>query len=165
MINVQNNFLNNFDFMEINNRVENKNFPWYLDIKEKLFYHDLIIIDKKKDLFIQSPFINILTPFVHSLKIKKINLAKLVFKNKTDEIIKYPTIENKELYDNSKTSYFFFNSCNGYIQFINHNKIDFIENRILTFSSQLPYFTTSHTNKEFCIILFINYLSEDKLND
>lgn len=165
MINVQNNFLNNLDFTEINNRVKNENFPWYFNSKEKFFYHDLVAVDKKKDLFIQSPFINILTPFVHSLKIKKINLAKLVFKNKTDEIIKYPTIENKELYNNSKTSYFFFNSCNGYIQFINHNKIDFIENRILTFSSQLSYFPTSHTDKKFCIILFINYLLEDGLND
>jgi len=165
MINVQNNFLNNLDFTEINNRVKNENFPWYFNSKEKFFYHDLVTVDKKKDLFIQSPFINILTPFVHFLKIKKINLAKLVFKNKTDEIIKYPTIENKELYNNSKTSYFFFNSCNGYIQFINHNKIDFIENRILTFSSQLSYFPTSHTDKKFCIILFINYLLEDGLND
>jgi|11BtaG_2_1085332.scaffolds.fasta_scaffold07638_3 hypothetical protein len=161
MINVINNFLDNKEFNELNNRIKHKNFPWYFDSEQELFYHDLAIVNKKEDLFMQSPFVNLITPFVHPLKIEKINLAKLIFRKKTNKIFNYgvveDVVENDELYTSNVRSYFFLNSCNAHIQLINYDKIDYVENRILTISRKFPHFTTSHTDIEFCAVLIIDY--------
>lgn len=158
MIHVENNFLGNKYFIVINKKIRDKDFPWYLNTEQELFYHDLVT-PKEKGLVNQSPFINLITPLVDPLKIEKIEQARLILTTKTNKVIKHQTLDFQQKYNKNLLSYFFLDSCDGYIQLINANKIDFVENKLLTISKNFPHFSTSHTNKKFSIMLMIDYVS------
>ena len=156
MINVENNFLEIDHFNKLVAEVNDTNFPWYFNRKNKFFYHDLVRVDKEKDSVDQSAYINLLRPFVKKLDFKKINSAQFVLSNKTNNIIEYETVNFKKN-NNSLVSYFFLDSSDGYIQLVNHTRVNYVENKILTLSKEYPHYGSTQTKIDYNIFLIIDY--------
>jgi hypothetical protein len=57
----------------------------------------------------------------------------------------------------SKTSILYINTNNGYTLFENHMKVKSVENRLVTFDSQLPHTGTTCTDQKVRIVINFNY--------
>ncbi len=57
----------------------------------------------------------------------------------------------------SKTSILYMNTNNGYTLFENHMKVESVENRLVTFDSQLPHTGTTCTDQKVRIVINFNY--------
>ena len=130
------NFLNNLEFQKIKQSILNPYFDWYYQSSKvsdndgaQQFTHIFFNEDSKI-----SRYFNVLKPIFLKLKAKDIIRAK-----------------------KCKTAIFYLNTNNGKTLFKNNKQIDSIENRVVIFPSNLEHTGTTHTDKDFRIVLNINY--------
>lgn len=151
------NFLNNIEFQRIKQSVLNRYFDWYYQPSKvsdndggQQFTHMFLSEDGK-----MSNFFYILKPIFSKLKAKDIIRAKINLTHRKETIKKfqYHIDTDKEC----KTAILYLNTNNGKTVFKNNKQINSIENRMVIFPSNLQHTGTTHTDKDFRIVLNINY--------
>jgi len=128
MINIQNNFLDNYNFLRIEDLLNNIQYNLNTSTQKLFMYH--IFYHEK----IVSPFFHIVKPLVQDIK-------------KLEAMILYvvpPTAEHEKIFKdvdgpleikNNITSLYFLNTNNGYIKFFGLDDIYPEQNKIFTFDS------------------------------
>ncbi len=156
MISVINNFLDNDEFFEIKKLLSSKKFPYFLTQNSKVLVHP--IIDKTEYSLFLEPLISKLSK---KLKVKTIISSEtyLIIKDKENVSL---NIGKKDPYDislndDSLTSLLYINSNNGYTQILGKDKIDPVQNRLLTFSSNISYEETTPTKESFKSVIKLIY--------
>ena len=151
------NFLNNLEFQKIKQSVLNPYFDWYYQSSKvsdndggQQFTHIFFSEDGN-----MSNFFNILKPIFFKLKAKDIIRAKINLTHKK-EIIKQFAY-HVDTHKKCKTAIFYLNTNNGKTLFKDNKEITSIENRMVIFASNLEHTGTTHTDKDFRIVLNINY--------
>ena len=160
MINVTNNFLDNNQFFDISKLLLSKKFPYFLTTDFKVMIHNLVEnIDNKKEfsLFLQHVLFNLII----KLKAKEIISSTVYLITKDTENISLDIgIKNPyeiSLNNTSLTSMLYINSNNGHTKIIGKDKIEPVQNRLLTFSSNISYEETTPTDQPFKIVLKLIY--------
>jgi hypothetical protein len=122
--------------------------------------HNLVEnIDNKKEfsLFLQPVLFNLII----KLKAKEIISSTVYLITKDTENISLDIgIKNPyeiSLNNTSLTSMLYINSNNGHTKIIGKDKIEPVQNRLLTFSSNIAYEETTPTNQPFKIVLKLIY--------
>jgi len=167
MIEILDNVLNENELNDIKNYLMSFNFPWYfLDAKVKkdqstlcsdfnnyqfchMFYSD----DKTHQY--TSQYFSILSPLIQKINPRSISRIKANLTMRSDVIESYSYHTDTDF--NCKTSIFYLNTNNGCTIFESGEKINSIENRMITFDSQLKHTGTTTTDQKFRLVLNFNY--------
>jgi len=150
MINLTNNFIDNHELFEINNLINLIDFPWFI-IKQNPcleLHHEV-----HKSLI--GP--TILKSFIEKLEINKVNKAVL---KRICQTNKLQNCDNTIIYNYnkpSKNAVFFLNTNDGLTKYGLNNSVESVENCLLLFDANEPFYQTSCTNKTSRLILEINY--------
>jgi len=166
MIKIENNFLNNDYFFEMQKIVFSDEFPWYLQnfkVEEgdgnTQFTHNLVkSVGEKQERKPSSFFTLLMSDFVSQIGATNIIRAKLNLTLKSNEIVEFKPHVDSLNQENSLTSIFYMNTNNGYTQIVNGNKIDSVENRLVTFLTDTLHFGTTHTDVDYRAVLNIVYI-------
>jgi hypothetical protein len=158
-VKIQDNFLPKEIFNSIKNTMIGVDFDWYysnaitdekLDRKEFQFVHMFYHLGKPRQSFVViEPLIQKIMPF--SLVRAKANLLTV-----TKEIVTYD-FHKDFLRDNLTTAVFYINTCNGYTLFKDGTKVDSVENRLVSFDSNLEHTGTSCTDENIRVVINLNY--------
>ena len=150
------NFLNNLEFQKIKQSVLNPYFDWYYQSSKvsdndggQQFTHIFFSEDGN-----MSNFFNILKPIFFKLKAKDIIRAKINLTHKKETIKKFAY--HIDTHKNCKTAIFYLNNNNGKTLF-KDIEVESVANRMVIFPSNLEHTGTTHTDKDFRIVLNINY--------
>ena len=147
-------------FKHIQKCLMNDEFPWYYSNNQvnggndaSFLFHS--IYHKHT---INSPFFKILSPLLDYLNpVSLINIRANLQLNRTNVNSDYHADNNPAEALKHKTAIFYVNTNNGYTEFEDGDKIDSIENRILTFPSKLFHRAVSQTDKDQRIVINFNY--------
>lgn len=161
MIEIRDNFLSKEEFLKIQKIFLSDIFPWYFnnykidsDNKEGLnnyqFTHAFYV-----DYKIKSDAFEYLEKLLKELKVKSIIKLKANLLPKTDFIIKSEF--HTDVNFDCLTSILYINTNNGYTEFENGQTVESVENRLVTFSSDIKHLGTTCTDNKTRIILNINY--------
>jgi len=160
MIQVENNFLNNNKFFEIQKLICSSKFPIFLTADLNVLTHKIIeVVDEKREcsLFLQPLISNL----CHKLRVSQVIESKVILLLKNKENICLNTSKKNlneiSLNDNSLRSILYINSNDGFTQILGKDKIVSVQNRLLTFSSNIPYEDSTPTNTQFRILLELVY--------
>ena len=149
-MNLINNFIDNNELYEINKLINLKDFPWFISKEDPYlqFHHE-----------VHNSLIGptILKSFIEKIKIKKIHkgiLKRICHTNKLQNC------DNTILYNYNKptkNAVFFFNTNDGLTKYGLDQSVKSIENSLLLFNSNQPFYQTTCTDKTSRLILEINY--------
>jgi len=164
-IKVENNFLSQEKFVEIQNFCMGKELLWQYsdnidnknDVEKFQFVHMFY-----ENYQPQSQSMNVLTPILELLRPAAIYRIKSNLLTKTSTII-----ENKfhvdmgvlpeERQKQWTTSIFYMNTNNGYTKFENGTKMNSVANRMITFPSNMKHKGTSCTDEKVRVVINFNY--------
>lgn len=161
-IKVIDNFLDKNILKSLKENFLNNEFPWFYE-KGKVFNTDNTF--QFGHLFFNnnhsnSHYVNLLNPVFEKLKLKSLVRCKLNLTTKEKTIFKYGFHTDVNFDDeNCKTAILYLNTNNGKTVFEKESISDIasIENRILIFPSNYKHSGTSTTNKQYRMVLNINY--------
>ena len=166
---IKDNFLDKDTFNNIKNAIFDCNqgnvFPWFLqDHKANtgdkwvqlvhILYYDYVI---------NSNYFNRVKPILKKLKVRALQRIKInvtLKTNKTNKIhlqkyhVDFDTPKNGAV---GKTSLFYFHTTNGPTVFKNDKKVDCIENRMVTFPTNMPHSASTHTDAPFRGVINFNW--------
>ena len=103
-----------------------------------------------------SNYINMIDPIVERLKHRSLLRIKANSTMKTSTIIRHG-FHVDFTFSDSKTSVFYVNTCDGYTEFEDGNRIESVENRLVTFPSHFRHAGTTCTNQPFRTVINFNY--------
>ena len=156
---VVDNFLPKKDFKFIKNLLSSLNFPWFygdgISLKtprknEFQFVHTFY--DEHKN---NSPlFFKFLDPILAKINPRLLIKAKANLLTRTEKVINHQFHYD---FKDMVTSILYFSTTNGPTLFKNNIKVDCIENRLVTFDSNLKHASSSCSDKNIRIVLNLNY--------
>ena len=154
-----NNFIENKKFEILQENITGVHFPWYLQNGVNYnkdgyfqFTHNFIINEKTV-----SDFIIILKPIFNILEAKKLIRVKLNLLNKTEKIIEHGFHIDTDAGINCTTGILYLNTNNGYTKFKDNTVISSEENKFIEFNSNTEHTGSSCTDKDYRIVLNLNY--------
>lgn len=161
MIEIRDNFLPKEEFLKIQKIFLSDIFPWYFNnykidsnneegLNNYQFTHAFYV-----DYKIKSDAFEYLEKLLKELKVKSIIKLKANLLPKTDFIIKSEF--HTDVNFDCLTSILYINTNNGYTEFENGQTVESVENRLVTFSSDIKHLGTTCTDNKTRIILNINY--------
>ena len=163
---IKDNVLDKAIFNSIKNAIfdcnEGNAFPWFLqnfkvdkEDKERqlvhIFYHDHVI---------NSNYFQSLKPILKKLKVRALQRIKANVTFKTNKIYSYKyhtdfkTTKNEAV---GSTSIFYLHTTNGPTVFENGKKVDCVENRMVTFPTNMPHSGSTHTDNSFRGVINFNW--------
>ena len=162
------NFLPYDIFKSIQSMFCRDDFPWYWgeevlyesnrvekyevlckSIENFQFYHPFYLKNEKLSNW------NI-KPIIEQLKVNALFKVKANLNIRTEKIIKHGYhIDTGGL--ECKTAIFYINSNDGFTEFVNGEKVESIENRVVIFDSTLYHTGTTCTNQKRRIVVNVNY--------
>jgi len=151
------NFLPIENFKEIQKIFLSENINWHFrpSINSKadknLFQFDHCFFD---NMMIYSDFFSLLQPIFKKLNCKSLIRAKLNLTTQTTKSIFHGYHID---YENNKTAIMYFNTTNGKTYFENLDPVDCIENRLVSFNSNIKHSSSSCTDRLRRVVLNINY--------
>ena len=152
------NFLPKEEFLKIKNYLMGPYFEWYynpfVDYTDQLF--DIFDLDNYQFIhnFTESDII--LIPLLKKLNIKEVIRIKSNLSPRTEKIIKRKFHIDVDV-ENTQTSIFYINTNDGWTEFEDGTKVESIENRLVTFDSNLRHRGTSCTNSKIRVVINLNY--------
>ena len=160
-IKITDNFLSKEEFTKLQSFIMSDMMPWY--------FNDFIVDRNKteglsnyqfthtfyKEFQVWSPNFSLLANLISQLKVKSLVRIKLNLSHRTDTNIK-SSFHCDTAFD-CITSILYINTNNGYTEFENGEKIDSVENKLVTFPSNMKHLGTTCTNQKRRIVLNINY--------
>ena len=154
-------FLDKEDLEDLKCIVLGDKFPWYLndgvsvpDDGHLQFTHQIY----KDNQFTSSYTLGGLDIFKEKLGFEKILRAKFNLLHQSDQIIEHAfhtDLENPS--SDVTTAILYLNTNNGYTMFENGDKVESIENRLITFNNNLKHNGTTSTNSQTRIVLNLCY--------
>ena len=157
MIKIENNFLNNQNLFEINQIITSINFPWYISDSINKFTHPLIkdTGSKKESSMFMSKILN---PVLENINVNTIISSDVILQMPSINKIKVEEkSSNLDLNNSSMTGILCLNSFNGFIETLNSKEQSIIQNRFFSFPTNIGYFSYSHTDNCFGLILRLVY--------
>lgn len=149
---VINNFLDNQEFFKIQQTISGDTFPWFIK-SPGVFFHDLY--NKEKNQL--SPFITLIDSLNKKLEVSTLIDAQILMTIKTEKAQESEASNSLDIYDKTMKSILFMNTSNAHINISGLDKIECVENRLLTLPANMAHFGTTQTNKLHNIVLTINY--------
>ena len=149
------NFLDQDSFNHFKNIITGQYFPWYFNNQKVLDDNHLDnyqFVNTFKDGNTAMPLLDV---FEEKLNVSNFLRAKLNCTTKTNKIFEFKS--HRDLDVNCLVSIFYINSNNGYTKFENGQKIESIENRLITFDNNLKHNGTTSTNSQTRIVLNLCY--------
>ena len=164
---IKDNFLDKDTFNSIKNTIFDCNqdnvFPWFLqDFKTKkgdnemqlthIFYRDYVI---------NSDYFHSLRPILKKLNVRALQRIKANVTFKTNQIRLYKYHVDFETPKNEvvgKTSLLYFHTTNGPTVFEHDEKVNCIENRMVTFPTNMLHSASTHTDSLFRGVINFNWL-------
>jgi hypothetical protein len=149
------NFLDQDSFNHFKNIITGQYFPWYFNNQKVLDDNHLDnyqFVNTFKDGNTAMPLLDV---FKEKLNVSNFLRAKLNCTTKTNKIFEFKS--HRDLDVNCLVSIFYINSNNGYTKFENGQKIESIENRLITFDNNLKHNGTTSTNSQTRIVLNLCY--------
>ncbi len=137
-------------------------FPWIFvempeDSKYLKFFHSLISINKNKEREV-SPFMSpTISSLLKTLNLKKINSADVLLISRTNKNIDIPIKATDPLKKNLYRSILCLNNSDSSVCIAGGDKIECVENRIITLPSNISYNLTSPTDKNYTCWINIEY--------
>ena len=173
-IKVQDNFLSDDDFKELQNKIIDANFPWYLDniiVPPNKYKRICDPIDNYQHVhhflnYYSSPFgttsplCRILNPIIFRMKYKSFVRIKVNLTMKTNEIVRHGFhIDDSDAgeFKDYKVSIFYVNNNDGYTEFKDGTRMESVANRLITFPAYLPHTSTTCTDEPFRVVINFNY--------
>ena len=127
------------------------NFPWYWSG----------VLSDYNRYQLTNPFqgesFHILIPLLSKMETTDIERIKANCQIKTDSIIEHPFHVDGPVVCN--TSIFYLNTCDGYTKFEDGAIVNSVENRLLTFPSQIKHCGTTCTNASRRMVINFNYFT------
>ena len=162
------NFLKKEDLEDLKGIVLNEGFPWYMNDGVTWpgdghiqFTHQIY----KDDKFTSPYTLGGLDIFKKQLKFEKILRAKFNLLQKTPDIIEHPFHTDLVEPDKDvKTAILYLNTNNGYTKFLNGEKVESIENRLIVFEGGMEHAGSTCTDKRYRAVFNLNY-KEGKNNE
>ena len=159
---IKDDFLNKDIFENIKNKIfdchENNLFPWYLqDFKGKKGDQQIqlthVFFNKEG---VNSKYFDNLKPILEKLKIKMLLRIKanVTFKTNEIRIYKYHT----DFETSGRTSIFYLHTTNGPTVFKDGQKVDCVENRMLTFPTNMLHSGSTHTDSLLRGVINFNWV-------
>ena len=169
-IKIEDNFLPQEAFNNIQSSLGPNNFPWFFsdnidyvsDVDKFQFIHlfyDASAPTSDK-LQILSPIIDVLDPFVLG-RIKANLLTKTPSIVENSFHIDLINISEEKI-KQWTTSIFYVNTNNGYTKFEDGSVVESVANRMVTFPANMKHTGTSCTDEKIRIIINFNYFTRDK---
>ena len=162
MIEIKDSFLDEEYFSKLKKEFTSSYFPWYLNHEVSLDNDGHIQMTHMLYRYneITSDYYDLLKPLLSELKVFSLVRMKMNLLYRTDKLLEHGFhIDITDAPKNLKTSIFYFNSNNGYTKFENGEKVESIENRLVTFPSNLKHTGSTNTcNNPYRIVLNINYV-------
>ncbi len=97
-----------------------------------------------------------LSPILDGLNLRSLVRVKANLNVRTEEIVRHGFHTDFD-YDGCTTSIFYCNTNDGYTEFEDGTKVESVENRLITFPTQMMHSGTTCTNSKSRIIININY--------
>ena len=163
---IKDNFLEKDTFDSIKNAIFDYNqesvFPWFLqNFKVEMGDNEVQLTHIFYcDHVMNSNYFNSLRPILKKLKVRALERIKLnvTFKANKLRLYKYhtdfPTPKNEAV---GKTSLMYFHTTNGPTIFENDKKVDCVENRMVTFPTNMLHAGSTHTDKPFRGVINFNW--------
>jgi hypothetical protein len=157
------NFLDQNYFNDIKNIIFSDNFPWffirgvnYIGDGNYQFVHMFYHENEYKP---SSNLFEHLKPILNKLNAHAVIKVKANLLTKTENYIihEFHTDIQKSKQKFAKTSILYVNTNNGFTTFKNGDKVDSIENRIVTFDSELEHSGSTCTDEDCRIVINFNY--------
>jgi hypothetical protein len=149
------NFLDQDSFNHFKNIITGQYFPWYFNNQKVLDDNHLDnyqFVNTFKD---GNTAMSLLNVFKEKLNVSNFLRAKLNCTTRTNKIFEFKS--HRDLDVNCLVSIFYINSNNGYTRFENGEKIESMENRLITFNNNLKHYGTTSTNSQTRIVLNLCY--------
>tara|TARA_R100001126_G_scaffold51184_2_gene28883 strand:- start:440 stop:1225 length:786 start_codon:yes stop_codon:yes gene_type:complete len=155
-VNVIDNLLDQTDYYNLSSAVLDKGFPWYFSASKVEDNYPQFVHNFVYNSAVTSDYIKYLDPIFEKLNAKRLFRVKLNYTSKTSKIINYAFHQDVNIA--CKTAVYYINTNNGYTRIKDGKDIESKANRIAIFNSSLEHAGSSCTDKNYRIILNINYL-------
>ena len=155
-VDVIDNLLDQTDYYNLSSAVLDKGFPWYFSASKVEDNHPQFVHSFVYNSAVTSDYIKYLDPIFEKLNAKRLFRVKLNYTSKTSKIINYAFHQDVNIA--CKTAVYYINTNNGYTRIKDGKDIESKANRIAIFNSSLEHAGSSCTDKNYRIILNINYL-------
>ena len=163
---VRDNFLSQTEFKNIHETMLGHYFPWhYNNMKTNdlsslyNFQFTHLFYDNNRP---NSNYYDLLTPLIEKINPASILRIKANLTPITDTIIDYDLhLDYSDI--QCKTAIFYINTNNGYTLFADGSKIDSIENRFISFNSNLLHTGSSCSDMKVRCVININYFEKNNV--
>ena len=160
-IEIIDNFLPDNVFYPLYDLLSSTNFPWYFNdfvvdenssLDNYQFTHTFI--NSSRDI-VYTPFHSFITPIIEKLGVKKLERVKANLNTRTSNHIEggYHIDTDKKV----TTSILYMNTNNGWTEFEEGDKIDCVQNRIVTFNSNMMHTGYTCTDQKRKMVINFNY--------
>ena len=168
IVEVIDNFLPEDIFYFLQNLMESNTFPWYFNdtylcdventsLDNYQFTHSFfgkVWVESTGETDSYSPYNELLTPILDKLKVKKLEKVKANLNPRTSTHVEGGYHIDME---NVTTSILYMNTNNGWTEIQGSGKIDCVENRAVTFNSNLMHSGYTCTDQKRKIVINFNY--------
>ena len=171
MIEIKDNFLDKEDFDKIKEVYNSPNIPWAMG---DILYDDEINseVSVLDNLQFINPVYSMNQPvsqlFDYWIPILKKTKAVALYSIKINLNPRTPKIYEHGLHTDTgfmcKTGVFYINSNDGYTSFEDGTKVESVENRFVSFNSDMKHSGTSCTNQKYRLVMNINYFEAKFIN-
>ena len=147
------NFLDDYYFKSFSRRILGNEFPWYWSDYEGIIQFTYIFYSKP-DGNMGQPNFSILQPLLNKLRVNDLIKVKAninpqtFFHRKSGYHMDYP---------NMTTAIFYVKTNNGFTKFKNGTKIKSVANRMLIFDSNMEHTAVSSTDEKRRVVINFNY--------
>lgn len=161
MLDIKDNFLNDVYFKSIKEEVLGTSFPWYLQkgVNYSTDGHTQMTHIIYNHNVVQSRFYENLLPFFSELKAIHLVRVKFNLIYRQEKIIEHGLhIDIEDIRPGMKTAILYMNTNNGYTIFENGEKVNSLENRVVSFDAGLKHSgTTNNCEQHYRCVLTVNY--------
>ena len=174
MINITDNFLTEDEFNILRGGVLSNDFPFYIntgivenndvsnnpiwELKNNTVAYTHVFYSYGKP---NSNFFDLLQPILNKIEPTALLRIKCNLYSKTEKIVEHGYhVDFDHNLENSKTSLFYLNTNNGYTKFEDGTVVESLENRFVTFSTNLRHTSSSCTDKQIRSNINFNYYKE-----
>ena len=163
-------FLDKEDFIFVHNLIMNEPFPWFYmdsyresglekDKTNNFSYHLHMLYDNNVP---SSPhFDNILPLIMKKIDVKTLIRVKINSYTKEDKLIEHDLHTDYDYSNNG--AIFSINTCDGYTKLEDGTKIESIENRLVTFNTNVQHTGSTCTDSKERVVINLNYFKDVNL--
>ena len=157
---VKDDFLTLEELDQLDSIINNPFFPWFYQTvqtwdDDPFFCHVLYHADEPRSEFYK-PIQNIFKKYMNWSSMYRLNVNLCTKIGSTSNF--HTDTNGKDNEEVMTTAIFYLNTNNGYTQIVNGNKIDSVENRLVTFPTDTLHFGTTHTDVDYRAVLNIVYI-------